>query len=91
MENIVTDFSDVVKILGDLYVNYKEDKEFSDFIEFNDLGLPLAYFASEGLAQVSEDGNKYILETWALFLAGLNIEDTGFSSLDEVFKSAEGK
>jgi hypothetical protein len=87
----VTDFSDVVKILGDLYINYKEDKELADFFEFNDLGMPLAYLASEGLAQPSEDGNKYILETWAIFLAGLNIEDTGFSSLDEVFKSAEGK
>lgn len=87
----MTDFSDVVKILGDLYINYKEDKDFADFIEFNDLGLPLAYFSSEGLAQVSEDGNKYILETWSLFLAGLNIQDTGFTSLDDVLKFAEGK
>ena len=91
MENIVTDFSDVVKILGELYTNYKDDKELEDFFEFNDLGMPLAYFAAEGLAQPSEDGNKYILETWAIFLAGLNIEDTGFSNLEEVFKSAEDK
>lgn len=85
----MSDFSNICKILGDLYTNYKEDREMSDFIEFNDLGLPLAYFQAEGLADVSEDGKKYILETWDIFLAGLGIEDKGFTTLEEVFKIAE--
>ncbi len=86
---IVTDFRNVCEILGKLYSVYKEDEEFKDFIEFNDLGLPLAYFVAENLCEVSDDGSRYITETWALFLAGLNLEDTGFSDLDEVFQSAE--
>jgi hypothetical protein len=86
---IVTDFRNVCEILGKLYSVYKEDEEFKDFIEFNDLGLPLAYFVAENLCEVSDDGSRYITETWALFLAGLNLEDTGFSDLDEVFESAE--
>jgi hypothetical protein len=88
---IVTDFRNVCEILGKLYSVYKEDEEFKDFIEFNDLGLPLAYFVAENLCEVSDDGSRYITETWALFLAGLNLEDTGFSDLDEVFESAEEK
>jgi hypothetical protein len=40
---------------------------------------------------VSDDGARYITETWALFLAGLNLEDTGWSELDDVFESAEEK
>ena len=86
---IVTDFRNICEILGKLYSVYKDDEEFKDFIEFNDLGLPLAYFVAENLCEVSDDGSRYITETWALFLAGLNLEDTGFSDLDEVFESAE--
>ena len=88
---IVTDFRNVCEILGKLYSVYKDDEEFKDFIEFNDLGLPLAYFVSENLCEVADDGARYITETWALFLAGLNLEDTGFSNIDEVFESAEEK
>ena len=87
----MTDFTNVCSILGKLYSLYKEDEEFKDFIEFNDLGLPLAYFVTENLCEVSDDGSRYITETWTLFLAGLNLEDTGFSDLDEVFEIAEEK
>jgi len=87
----MTDFTNVCSILGKLYSLYKEDAEFKDFIEFNDLGLPLAYFVAENLCEVSDDGSRYITETWTLFLAGLNLEDTGFSDLDEVFEIAEEK
>lgn len=86
-----TDFSDICKILGDFYTNYKEDADLKDFIEFNDLGLPLAYFTSELLCEITDDGTKYILETWELFLAALQIEDTGYKSLEEIFDKAGRK
>lgn len=81
----MTDFTKMCEILGELYANYKEDEDLKDFIEFNDLGLPLAYFVSEDLCQVSDDGARYITETWQLFLASMDIEDTGWESLDELF------
>jgi hypothetical protein len=88
----MTDFTKVCEILGVLYANYKEDEEFKDFIDFNDLGLPLAYFASERLCEVSDDGARYIMETWILFLKGLGLEDTGvWDNLEDVFESAEEK
>ena len=88
----MTDFTKVCEILGVLYANYKEDEEFQDFIDFNDLGLPLAYFASERLCEVSDDGARYIMETWLLFLKGLGLEDTGsWDDLDDVFEAAEDK
>ena len=86
----MTDFTKVCEILGVLYANYKEDEEFKDFIDFNDLGLPLAYFASEKLCEVSDDGARYIMETWLLFLKGLGLEDTGlWDNLEDLFESAE--
>ena len=86
----MTDFTKVCEILGTLYVNYKEDEEFEDFIDFNDLGLPLAYFASENLCEVSDDGARYITETWVLFVESLGLEDIGFETLDQMLSLSEG-
>jgi hypothetical protein len=80
----MTDFSNVCDILGELYSQYSEDKEFKDFIDFNDLGLPLAYMVRENLATPSDDGVRYIMETWELFLHGLGLKDTGFTDLTSV-------
>ena len=81
----MTDFTRMCEILGSLYANYKQDDDLKDFIEFNDLGLPLAYFVSEELCQVSDDGARYITETWQLFLASMDLQDTGWDSLDQMF------
>jgi len=87
----MTDFSSICQILGSLYSNYREDKEFKDFIEFNDLGLPLAYLTNENLCEVSDDGARYITETWQLFLAGLNMKDEGFEDLEQLLEIAEAR
>jgi hypothetical protein len=84
----VTGFSKKCEILGDLYANYGQDPEFRDFVEFNDLGLPLAYLTSEGLCELSTDGERYIEETWILFVKSLGIDDTGFEDIDEMFQAA---
>ena len=84
----MTDFSDKVDILGELYANYSSDESFKDFIEFNDLGLPLAYLSREGLCEVSDDGERYISETWDLFIKSLGLDDTGFNDLDEVLQAS---
>ena len=84
----MTDFSNKCAILGALYSNYREDPEFRDFAEFNDLGLPLAYLSFEGLCELSTDGERYIEETWILFVESLGIEDTGFEDLDEMFQAS---
>ena len=86
---MTTDFSNKVNILGELYQNYRDDAGFADFIEFNDLGLPLAYFVSEGLCDISEEGKKYIEETWLLFLSALEIEDKGFTDLNTMLDSVK--
>ena len=86
---MTTDFSNQVNILGEFYINYREDSELKDFLEFNDIGLPLAYLASEGLCDISDDGKKYVAETWDLLLVSLGVIDTGFDSLDDIFKPGD--
>jgi len=84
----MTNFSSKCSILGQIWEDHREDKEFVDFVEYNDLGLPLAYLNSEGLAMPSSDGMRYIEETFELFLSSLNVKDTGFNDLNEVMAAA---
>ena len=84
----MTDFTNKTQILGAFYSNYKQNEELQEFFEFNDVGMPLAYLASEGLCQVSNDGKKYIAESWDILLAFLGIEDIGFNDLEEFLSMA---
>jgi hypothetical protein len=83
----MTDFFIKCQILGQIYRDHRE--EYKDFIEFNDLGFPLAFFNAEGLALPSSDGMRYVEETWDLLLAELNLDDTGFDDLEHLFSSEQ--
>ena len=73
------------EILADLWLNYRDDTDFADFIEYNDLGLPLAYLVASGIVKRTEMADKFIDETFDLLLASLEVEDSGFDTLDDVF------
>ena len=85
----MTDFSNVCSILAVLWGNYRDSVEFKDFIEFNDLGLPLAYMIDNELCEPTDEGVNYINETWVLFLDSLQLKDTGFADFDAVMESAD--
>jgi hypothetical protein len=69
-------------------MNYREDEGLQDFIEYNDLGLPLAYFLYNELVLPTKQSEIYIEETFSLLVAALDVEDVGFESLDEMLGSA---
>jgi hypothetical protein len=81
---MTTTFENKTLILADLWLNYKQDEEFQDFLEYNDLGLPLAYMIANDIVKNTELAEKFINETFDLLLAGLGIEDTGFELLDDL-------
>lgn len=84
-----TTFADKCLILSDLWLNYKSGEEFAEFIQYNDLGLPLAYLISEGIVETTPPAENYVNETFDVLLAGLGIEDEGFENLDELLGLAE--
>jgi hypothetical protein len=86
---MTTTFENKTTILADLWLNYRNDTEFVDFIEYNDLGLPLAYAINEGIVDTTELATNFIDETFDLFIFGLGIVDTGFDSLDEMMSLSE--
>ena len=86
---MTTDFSNKVTILAELWMNYREDDHLDDFMEYNDLGLPMAYLLMNEIVLPSEQSALYIDETFDLLLSALSVEDKGFESLDELLASAD--
>jgi hypothetical protein len=77
-------FQNKITILAELWMNYRDDQELEDFINYNDLGLPLAYFLMNEIVLPTEQAEVYINETYDLLIASLTVEDKQWESLDEM-------
>jgi hypothetical protein len=86
---LTTTFDNKARILGQLWINFKDEDEFSDFFEYNDLGLPLAFAFAEGIVNHTPTLEQYINETWDLLIEGMELEDTGFEDIQEMFDKQE--
>lgn len=82
-----TDLASKCDILNDIWINHSDDEAFDDFIEINDLGLPLAYFICNGIVEATPLAIEIIDVTFADLLELLDIEDTGFKLLSDIVKS----
>lgn len=81
----MTPFETKCKILSDLWMGRGgADENFADFIEYNDIGLPMAHFLSAKYVEVSETAEQFVNETFDLLLTSLGLTDTGFDDLDEL-------
>ena len=87
-DTATTPYSNRCEILADLWTSYRTDDEFVDFVEYNDLGLPLAYAVSTEIVQNNPLVEAFINETWELFLGALKVEDTGFETIEDVLDLA---
>ena len=89
---MATTFENKCAILADLWLNYKDNEELEDFVEYNDLGLPLAYCIHTNLADVTDDGISYVEETFNLLLSALDLDlDNDYESLNEIMELQEGE
>jgi hypothetical protein len=87
---MATTFDNKCAILSDLWLNYKDNEELADFVEYNDLGLPLAYLIHTGLVTVNESGISYVDETFNLLCHGLGVDlDEEYESLNELMDLQE--
>ena len=87
---MATTFENKCAILSDLWLNYKDNEELQDFVEYNDLGLPLAYLIHTDLVSVNESGIPYVDETFNLLCKGLGVDlDAEYESLNELMELQE--
>jgi hypothetical protein len=80
-----TNFETKCSILSDLWLNYKDNEELEDFVEYNDLGLPLAYLIHTNLVTPTDEGMPYVDETFDLLVSSLGLDlDTEYESLNQL-------
>lgn len=81
----MTTFENKCSILADLWINYRYDEQFAEFIAMNDLGLPLAYLLDTEIVAKTDSASVFVEETFQLLLDSLGIqEDTGFEMIDDL-------
>jgi hypothetical protein len=85
-----TSFDDRCSILAELWMNYRKDQNFEDFISYNDLGLPLAYLLDNKIVKSTALSVKFINETFDLLLGSLELKDNGYVTLDDIFLDNQG-
>jgi hypothetical protein len=78
-----TELASKCDILNDIWINYSDHEFFEDFIEINDLGLPLAYFICNGIVEVTPLAIEIIDVTFADLLELFEVEDEGYTSLQD--------
>jgi len=86
--------ADKAAILSQFWMEFRDDEQLKDFVEFNDMGLPLAFFVASGIVQESPMAETYISETFNLFLVALEIEEQeidGMETLNDVLAYARSK
>lgn len=77
-------FTNKCAVLSDLWMTYRFDKQFEDFVSYNDIGLPLAFLVAEELVKPAPQAKAMVEETYSLLLAALDKEDGDFESLDDL-------
>ncbi len=85
----MNNFENKITILAELWMNYRDDDQIKDFVEYNDLGLPLAYLLTNEIVFPTAQAEIYINETYDLLIAALDVEDLEYESLDEMMGYAE--
>ena len=82
-----TSFDNKCFILSELWLNYRNEVDFQDFIRYNDIGLPLSFMIAEGIVDnPTEAAKSFVTEAFDLFITALGITDTGFETLNDVLK-----
>lgn len=85
---MATEFITRAEILSELWTDFRDDEEFMDFIEYNDLGLPLAFAVTNTIVVPTPQLEAMVNETFDLLLAGVGLEDTGFENLEDLLEAS---
>lgn len=89
-----TTFSDKCRILGDFWLDYREDaskdENWQKFFEYADMGLPLAFLVDRGYANSLTDiGEEVVDETWKVFCEMAAVDpDEAYITIADIFDAS---
>jgi hypothetical protein len=76
------DFADKTGVIGQLWIEFRGDEDFEVFMDYNDLGCPMAYMVAEGLIKdLTPVGEEMIEETFKMFLELINVTEEEIDSV----------
>ena len=79
------DFADKTGILGQLWIDFRDDDNFSAFMDYNDIGVPMAYYLAEGLVtSLTPLGEQYVEESIDMMFKLLEITQEEIDGLEEI-------
>ena len=84
----MTTFENKCLILSELWLNYRYEDEFQEFVTYNDLGLPLSYAISEEIVLKTPMAEAFINETFDLLISAIGVEDTGYETLNDLLAAS---
>lgn len=84
----MSDFARRAELLGEMWMCYRDDEVFAEFLDYNDIGVPLAYAVSSGLALVSDEGRRMIDESYEMLLTVLGAPDADYEDFDALVAAA---
>ena len=80
-----TTYENKCGILSQVWLEFRDDENFSQFMSYGDLGLPLAYAIDNKIVKNTPEAQTFIEEVFDLLLGILGVEeDTGFEVLDDI-------
>ena len=86
--NHKTPLENKAQIVVEFIQDYKDDEEYEEFFEYNDLGIPLAIAITQDMAYLTDSGSNVFEETWARLcdLFDADVSDS-YESIDELMDS----
>ena len=85
-----TTYENKCGILAQVWLDFRDEAEFSQFISYGDLGLPLAYAIDNQIVKNTPEAEELIEDVWELLLGILGVEeDTGFETLDDILDTKD--
>lgn len=79
------DLANKAGILGQLWIEFRNDEDFEAFMEYNDIGCPMAYMVAEGLVkELSPVGEEMLQETFKMLITLLETTEEELDALPEI-------
>ena len=79
------DLANKAGILGQLWIEFRHDEDFEAFMEYNDIGCPMAYMVAEGLVkELSPVGEEMLQETFKMLITLLETTEEELDELPEI-------
>jgi uncharacterized protein YozE (UPF0346 family) len=84
------DFRAKCAILSEIWEHYTEEEDLKDFLEYNDVGLPIAHFIHTGMVEPLAEAFEHVEETYNMLveILGLDLKES-FSTFDEMLDKYE--